>query len=71
MDAVVLSRLLNSRKPNEIAAARAAFAQAGPPAADIVASVLERAPKKRERRARPLLRSCAASSPDPRSWRAP
>ncbi len=52
MDAVVLSRLLNSRKPNEVAAARAAFAQAGPPAADIVANVLERARKRRLRRAR-------------------
>lgn len=52
MDAVVLSRLLNSRKTNEVAAARAAFAQAGPPAADIVANVLECARKRRERRAR-------------------
>ena len=52
MDAIVLSRLLSSRKPNEVAAARAVFAQAGPPAADIVAGVLEHARKKRERRAR-------------------
>jgi len=52
VDAIVLSRLLSSRKPNEVAAARAAFAQAGPPAADIVANVLEHARKKRVRRAR-------------------
>lgn len=59
MDAVVLCRLLCSRRPAHVAAARERFAEAGPSrAADVLAGLLARERRRRLRRervVRPLL----------------